>query len=209
MNSGVRWRFSSEPTMLRTSSAVMPCLSDPGLKPRPALRRRSVPKLAVSRTTVFLKLTLRPWASVRCPLSMICSKTVRTVVALSTSSKRTTAYGRRAPPRRARRRSRSPRTLEGRPPGEDGVVLPELAHVEADQGVLAVEEVLPPGPFPPRSCPPRWAPRRGRSPPAGQGRPGARRARIERPRAFRAWRWPTMRSERPGSSPSIRAVPAP
>ena len=55
-----------------------------------------VPTFDVMTITVFLKLTVRPWPSVRRPSSRICSSMLKTSgCAFSISSNSTTEYGRR------------------------------------------------------------------------------------------------------------------
>lgn len=57
------------------------------------------PMLEVMIRMAFLKDTLRPWLSVTCPSSRICSRMLNTSAwAFSTSSNRMTAYGRRLQP---------------------------------------------------------------------------------------------------------------
>ena len=100
--------------------------------------------LLVITMTVFLKLTVRPWPSVSRPSSSTCSSTLNTSrCAFSISSKRITAV------RPAADGFGQPAALfvadvAGRRADQagHGVLLHELAHVDADHRVLIVEEEL-------------------------------------------------------------------
>ena len=74
----------------RTISSMR--LMNSGLK----VLRGSPRRLEVMINTVLVKLTVRPWPSVRRPSSSTCSKMLNTSgCAFSISSSSTTAYGRR------------------------------------------------------------------------------------------------------------------
>ena len=103
-----------------------------------------LPMLLVMTMIVFVKSTVRPWPSVRRPSSSTCSSTLNTSRwAFSISSSSTTLYGRR------RTASVSSAAFfvadvarRGADQAADVVLLAELAHVDADDGLLAVEHDL-------------------------------------------------------------------
>ncbi len=129
--------------------------------------------------TVFLKSTVRPCPSVRRPSSSTCSSTLKTSgCAFSTSSNSSTWIG--PPPHRfgelaaflvadiARRRADQ---------AGDGVLLHELAHVDAHHGVARRRTGTRRAPWSARSCRRRWARGTGTSRSAGSGSCRPARAR--------------------------------
>ncbi len=100
--------------------------------------------LLVITMTVFLKFTVRPWPSVRRPSSSTWSSTLKTSRwAFSISSKRITRIG---PPANGFGQPAAlfVADISGRCADQagDGMLLHELAHVDADHGVFIVEEKL-------------------------------------------------------------------
>ncbi len=100
------------------------------------------PMFDVMMMTVFLKSTVRPWPSVMRPSSSTCSSTLNTSwCAFSISSKRTTLI-RLAPDGLAQLAAFLVADIAGRRADQtrDGVFLHVFAHVDADHGVLVVEQ---------------------------------------------------------------------
>ncbi len=94
-NSGRKCCFSSSCTrdFIRSYEPVeSPFRAKPTVTP---LEMSRVPRLVVMMMTVFLKSTIRPWASVRRPSSRICSSELKmSGCAFSISSNSTTENGR-------------------------------------------------------------------------------------------------------------------
>ena len=131
-NSGRKWFFSSSHTASLISSSGRPTIA----------WMMGEPMLLVITITVFLKFTVRPWPSVRRPSSSTCSSTLNTsVVRLLDLVEQQHAVGLAAHgfgqvaallvAHVAGRRADQAR---------DRMLLHELAHVDADQVVFAVEQ---------------------------------------------------------------------
>ncbi len=91
-NSGRKLRFSSSCTFSFIFSYVTASSALPN--PTAVLRRSAVPRFDVMMITVFLKSTVRPWASVNRPSSRIWRSVLKTSGwAFSISSKSTTENG--------------------------------------------------------------------------------------------------------------------
>ena len=113
-----------------------------------------LPMFVVITMIVFVKSTVRPWLSVRRPSSSTCSSTLNTSRwAFSISSSRSRLI------RSTADRFGQLATLfvadvarRGADQAADRVPLHELAHVDADHGVLVVEHALRPAPCRVRFC---------------------------------------------------------
>ena len=152
--------------------------------------------------TVFLKLTVRPWPSVRRPSSSTCSSTLKTSrCAFSISSKRMTRIGLAADGfGQAAAFFISDIARRGADEAGDGMLLHEFAHVDADHGVFIVEQKFGQGLGTVRFCRRRWAQGKGMSRSGDWDRPGpARLRRTASETACTASSWPMTRLPRRSS----------
>ena len=154
-NSGRKCFLSSDMTRLSISWSERP-LAPWAEKPMVEVWAMSrAPMLDVMMMTVLEKSTWRPWPSVRRPSSRIWSRTLKTSgCAFSTSSKRTTEYGRPADGLGELAALVVAHVARGRADElGDGVLLHELGHVEGDERLLGTKEELGRAPWRARSCP--------------------------------------------------------